>query len=410
MPQSDNPGSDAAVSLDTLTNPAEDEITLQFEQSDRSELQVPEAVLLRPEAVPLSSLPALEAKRSVQGGSSPLRQSPGSHRARRDSESDKRSGSVSVRSGGSGSYSGYSRVSYASSSTPALHGAWIKRNRLGWRHIVTGAIYYNDREPEHAGPSADDIPDGWTASLARSTEEIFEYEHSATNIVIEVPPKSLPEDVIKQFEVAASYGGLPEHCRAELEDDCINYYINNESDACPRTWHSSKHPKVVEDEIKAYLADLKVDYTRRPEVTLLTSGQELPVDVRTADLSKMSGILKVTDIDKPLIAQLVAAFPEATLLSFFIVCYFLLRTSHEDEATKELAQQIQGWYWMTHRGTFNDRYWVGKHYDLIHDDDRDKLHFGYAQCLTMRRNKADVDTVVRLSIFEFSTELGECSH
>jgi hypothetical protein len=94
-------------------------------------------------------------------------------------------------------------------------------------------------------------------------------------------------------------------------------------------------------------------------------------------------------------------------MSFFIICHLLLATLHEDEATKELARQTQGWWWMSIRSETNDPCWSGHHYDIIHDDESSMLHFGFAQYLRGQSNLQTNTSTTRLSVFEVTPDLGE---
>jgi len=302
---------------------------------------------------------------------------------------------------------GQRHVSSSEVLSPALQNAWVRIEPGCWRHVVTNELLdlrdSSHEYPERLGPSADDIPEGWKAKLDSQEEEIWKYQHCDTGVLFDVPPKFLPEDVIKQLDVAASHGNIPEYiyCRALFEDDCIKY----ENFDHPMEWVTTKHPKIIENEMKAYLDNLKANSTKRPEVTLLAGGQELPVDVQTSEIRQLSGILVVTDIGRALVSRLLVAYPEYPLLPFFIFRHFLLRTLNEDETAKELVRQVQGWYRMFEYDGYIDRSWAGNHYDAIHDSDRCKVHFGYAQYLSTRPTGAHMGVVVRLSIFRISTKL-----
>lgn len=385
----------------------QNEVTIQFEESG---LQVPEAALLRPQTEPLSSLPALEARRNFESRARPVQHGPEPDDAQQTTEPNRRSGSFgSDRSDGGVEHDLQNSASSSRASSLALNIAWEREgiNSYRYRHIVTGEVFcdkHSCNAPQQPGPSADDIPDGWRARLRYESEEVWEYVHCTTGIVIDVPPKSLPGDVIRQFKLAALHGDIPRYCKALFEDDCIKYERDREY-SHPVQWSTTKHPKIIENEMKAYLDNLKTNHTQRPEVTLLAGGQELPVDFQTAEIRQLSGTLVVTDIDRALVSCLLVAYPEDPLLPFFIVCHFLLRTLNEDETAKELVRQVQGWYRMFEYGGDIDRPWAGNHYDVIHDGDRCKVHFGYAQYLSIRRIGAHTGVVVRLSIFRISRKL-----
>jgi hypothetical protein len=291
-----------------------------------------------------------------------------------------------------------------------VHAAWFMvQKNYKYRHVVTGEIFtHYSKRPEKPGPSSDDIPKGWDAKLRSEYEEVWEYVHRKTRTVIDVPPRTLPEAVIKQFDVAASHGDVPEHCQGQLDDGCLKYKISNPSKSCPREWRTTKHPKIIEEDMQEYLANFHADSLKPTEATLLTKGgQRLSVDLEDIDLSKLSGILLVTDVDKALINRLIVDSPNPSQMSFFIAFYLLLRTLHNDEATKELAQQVQGLYWMSTRGDHDGNMWPGPQYDIMCDHQRTTLYFGFAQYLSSRLIQGDETDVTRLSIFEVTRNLSE---
>lgn len=377
-------------------------ITMQF---DSDELQVPNAALLRPRSAPRLSVPALEARRSFEDGIRSAHPGPrsvsaqgwfGSFEGNRSAnwdEDDRRS-----------------HMSRSGASPPALHSAWSKtNNQHTYRHIVTGEIFYHSKkQPEKPGPSADDIPEGWEARLVSDHEEIWEFRHQSTGTIIDVPPTSLPDAIRKEFDVAASYGDVPRHCQGQLEGDHIEYKITNPSTLCPTQWRTRKHPKIIEDEMKEYLASTTAHTTRPPQVTLLTQeGNQESVDLEKHNLSRMSGILVITDINHSLISRLCAENRHVPLILFFISCYFMLRTLHEDTATKELAREIQGWFWMSERSDNDEYSWEGTYHDVMYDEKLSVLHFGYEQypdgCISPQKELA----VVRLSTFNVSRRLSK---
>lgn len=232
--------------------------------------------------------------------------------------------------------------------------------------------------------------------------------HRKTRTVIDVPPRTLPEAVIKQFDVAASYGDVPKHCQGQFDDGCLKYKISNPSKSCPREWRTTKHPKIIEEDMQEYLANFHADSSKPAEATLLTKGgQRLSVDLEDIDLNRLSGILLITDIDKALINRLIVGSPNPLQMSFFIAFYLLLCTLHKDETTKELARQVQGLYWMSTRGDHDGNMWPGPQYDIMCDHQRTTLYFGFAQYLSSRLIQGDETNVTRLSIFEATRNLSE---
>lgn len=160
--------------------------------------------------------------------------------------------------------------------------------------------------------------------------------------------------------------------------------------------------------MQKYLAHIQADCTKPAEATLLAKGgQRLSVDLEDIDLNQMSGILLITDIDKALINRLIADSPNASRMSFFIAFYLLLRTVHKDETTKELAQEVQGLYWMSARGDYDGNIWPGPQYDVMCDHQRTTLYFGSAQHVSSRPIQGDETNVTRLSIFEVTRNLSE---
>ena len=157
-----------------------------------------------------------------------------------------------------------------------------------------------------------------------------------------------------------------------------------------------------------YLADIYTDCTKPAEATLLaTGGQRLAVDLEDIDLNQMSGILLITDIDKALINRLIVDSPDASHMSFFIAFHFLLRIIHKDETTKELAQEVQGLYWMSVRGDNDGDMWPGPQYDIMCDPQRTTLYFGSAQYVSSRPTQGDESDVIRLSVLEVTRNLSE---
>lgn len=291
-----------------------------------------------------------------------------------------------------------------------VHSAWVMvENNYNYRHVVTGEIFtHHLKRPEQPGPSSDDILKGWDARLRSENEEVWEYVHRQTRTVIDVLPRSLPEAVIKQFDVAATYGDVPEYCQGQLHDGCLKYKISNPSNTCPREWRTTKHPKAIEKSMHKYLADIHADCTKPAETTLLAKGgQRLEVDLKDINLNQMTGILFITDIDKALINRLIVDSPDALHMSIFIAFYFLLRTVHKDETTKELVQEVQGLYWMSVRGDDDGEMWPGPQYDIMCDHQRTTLYFGSAQYPSSRPTQGDETDVTRLSIMEVTRDLSE---
>lgn len=430
--------------LHTSTSPGPSKESTEHQQRQatmqiqESELPAPGPALLRPLPVSLPSLTALEAgrksasttalnsghpagrstslkdkrgrPRSLNAASNPVHDDLGYHGRRRLSDSRKRSGHFPDSISDDGTYCRKSHVSDDDSSIPQLHTAWARTDIPDqYRHLATGVLYWNGgKMPEKPGPSSDDILEGWEPELASEDEETWNYVHRATGTVIETPPKDLTDAIIKEFDLAASYGDVPEYCQGLFEDGRIMYKITNPSKRCPSEWRTIKHPKIIVDDMKAYLANFTADFDTPAEVTLLTGdGQELHVDLETSDLDKLSGILLVKNIDQPLISRLHDLDPQNDVLTFFIVCHFLLRTFHDDEATKELSREVQGWFWMSERGESDGYFWTGDHYDVIHDDERCRLHFGYVQYLSSRLTLPNDAALLRLSTFNLSPYLGE---
>jgi len=398
IPQSDSPKDDAATSTDLSRVPVEkqqDDVKMQFEQSE-----------------PLPSLPALEVKRTSEGGTGSVHHSSGSDGAHQIPELDRESDSPSGRSDDGFQGDRRSYASSAQASSPAFHSAW---ERIGfsdrYRHIVTGQIFKDHgNAPQKPGPSADDILEGWKAKLASKDNETWGYVHRATGIVIDVLPDFLSEAVRKEFDVAASYGQVPKYCQGQLEGGHIVYKSIHPSVLCPKKWRTTKHPKIIEGEMKEYLANIDAHTTTPAEAMLLTKdGQQLSVDLESCDISQMTGILLITDIDGALINRVCACQNPMSVTSFFIICHFLLRTLHEDEATKELAQQVQGWFWMSMRKKGHGFIWLGDHYDVIYDDTTALLYFGPVQYLDSHPTPPIETDFVRLSLLELSKKLSEYS-
>jgi hypothetical protein len=142
-------------------------------------------------------------------------------------------------------------MSHAGASTTTLNKAWVKRRKqpYEYRHLVTGAIYRNSKSsPTLTGPTAQDIPDGWKAKLTNSGSEEWTYEHIATRLV-HANPICLPEDTVEAIKIAASHGELPQFCQACLEHGRIKYKITSPDDRCPEEWRTSKHPRLIENEM-----------------------------------------------------------------------------------------------------------------------------------------------------------------
>jgi hypothetical protein len=404
---------DAIDSPEHSTMPSEDQhhhFTMQFE---RSELQEPEAALLRPQAAPLPSLQVLEARRNFEDGSNTGQHGPEYACAQQTSAPETQSGSSgSVENDDDTESERESHTSNLEALFPKLHSAWVMIEgdyEYMYRHLVTGEIFRHPwKRPEKPGPSSDDILKDWDAKLRSDDEEVWEYVHRKTRTVIDVPPRSLPEVVIKQFDVAASYGDVPRHCQGQLDDGCLKYRISNPSKSCPRKWRTPKHPKIIEEDMQRYLADVHADLTKPVEATLLTKGgQRLSVNTDDIDVNQMSGILLITDVDKARISQLIVNAPDASEMPFFIAFHLLLGTLHEDEATKELAQQVQGLYWMSTRNEDDGDVWPGPQYDIVCDRQSTTLYFGFAQYLSNDPIQRDGTDVTRLSIFAVTRDLSE---
>lgn len=437
--ETDSPRDNSRAPPNLPQESAEDQqhhITMAF---DRTELQAPQPAFLRPRPVSLISLPKLEARRKsasattaksipedVRPSSSsarradsrsstndeldPVQRDPGCHGGQSDSASSKPSGSFHDSIPDAADPDRLAHLSYGESLFSGLHSAWVSTDEpSSYRHLATGEVFRHQwKVPNQPGPSADEIPKGWEAKLASEDEETWNFVHCATGTVIDTPPKDLAETVIKQFDLAASYGNVPEYCQGHLEDGRIMYKITNPSRLCPTEWRTAKHPKIIEDDMEAYLANFRANSNSQAEATLLTkNGQRLPVDLGMTDISQMSGILLITGLDKAMTSVLCAAQPRLPDISFFVISHLLLRNFHEDEATKELECQVQGWYWMSRRKTESWAWRGGSHYDVKHDDERCRLHFGYAQYLDSRLTLPNDTALVRLSLHGVSRKLSK---
>jgi hypothetical protein len=241
------------------------------------------------------------------------------------------------------------------------------------------------------------------AKLATKSEEKWIYVHRATKTVINTPPRSLPEAVIKEFDVAASHGMVPQYCQGHLEDGRIFYKINNPSTIFPRSWRTLRHPGIIEADGKAYLAAYDSHASKPAKATLLTaSGQTLPINLRLANLNGMSGTLLIEDVDKDMIGNLCWAFQRIPVIPFFIFCHLVYKRLHD---IQDLEEELMARYWMSHRGTSDEVCWVGAHYDVFHDYDRGKVHFGVSQLLNSSHAPPEPLDVIRVSMFSISTRL-----
>lgn len=205
------------------------------------------------------------------------------------------------------------------SQTP-LHDAWVASKRPGqYRHVLTGAIYYNKRwkAPRFSGPTAQDIPEGWKARLLDSHEESWSYEHIATGIS-HGKPASLPKHVLEKFGVATKYGRIPDYCQALLlEDGRIAYAPGRYRSSMPAVWHTLEHPEFLKSKIQAYLNNYEIR-SGTAEAVLFTGSQSRPVSIEDLDLSKLSGTLLVKDMDNGWIKRLTQE-GRADMLHFLVL-------------------------------------------------------------------------------------------
>jgi hypothetical protein len=238
---------------------------------------------LRPQYLPLPPSPAFEVRRSFESGTGSVHHGSGSAISQQVARLKRRPESFGSDKSDYGSQD--DRWSYASSfraSPRVLHRAWTTtEDDYKYRHIVTGEIFHHRwREPEKPGPLADDIPEGWTAQLVSEDEEDGVYVHNTTLTVIDVPPESLPEAIMKQFDLAATHGKVPQYCQGQLEGGQLMYKCINPSRWCPNKWRTAKRTEVIENEMNHYLANMKSDPSTPATVTFLAkSGQQIPFDL-----------------------------------------------------------------------------------------------------------------------------------
>lgn len=132
-----------------------------------------------------------------------------------------------------------------------LNAAWAETEKPGrYRHLLTGAIFQHPTgmliAPRSSGPTAQDIPEGWTARLLEHLiEEKWIYKHGATGI-IHNQPASLPGHTLERIAVASQYGKIPDSCHAQLlEDGQIAYVPGSYDSDSPPTWYTLEHPKFL---------------------------------------------------------------------------------------------------------------------------------------------------------------------
>jgi hypothetical protein len=206
------------------------------------------------------------------------------------------------------------------SQTPLQH-AWVasKRRPGRYRHVLTGAIYYNQsgKAPRFSGPTAQDIPEGWKARLSDSHEESWSYEHSATGIRHD-KPASLPKQTLEKFAVATTYGEIPDRCQALLlEDGSIAYAPGRYHYLNPPSWYTLEHPKFLKYKIQAYLNNYEIR-SGTAKAVLFTGSKNRPVGIEDLDLSKHSGTLLIKDMDHNWIKRL-AQYDSVDMLQFLIL-------------------------------------------------------------------------------------------
>jgi plasmid stability protein len=296
-------------------------------------------------------------------------------------------------------------ISHAGASTTTPNKAWVKRRKQPheYRHLVTGAIYRNSNSPPlSTGPTAQDIPDGWKAKLTNSGSEEWTYEHIATRLV-HANPACLSEDTVEAIKIAASHGELPRFCQACLEHGRIKYKITSSNG--PEKWRASKHPRLIENEMQAFLTTYEARSRRPAKATLLTKGgQHLPISPESFNLTEEVGTLLIEDIDQAWINFLNSIVHEiySTQLPFFIFGHIAFDEIRESDAMKNLAQQVKGRYWMSREDDSRSP----SQCDVIFDEEGGKLHFASPSYLAM--NMLEDVKAVRISTFPLSEQLSKC--
>jgi hypothetical protein len=208
---------------------------------------------------------------------------------------------------------------------------------------------------------------------------------------------------VEAIKAAASHGELPRFCQACLERGRIKYKITS-SDG-PEKWRTSKHPRLIENEMQDFLATYEARSRRPAKATLLTrGGQRLPISPESFNLTEEVGILLVEDIDQAWINFLNSIVQEIhpTQLPFFIFGHIVFDEIHESDAMKNLAQQVKGRYWMSREDDFRSF----SQYDVIFDEEGGKLRFASPSYLAM--NMLEDVKAVRISTFPLSEQLCKC--
>jgi hypothetical protein len=387
-------------------------------QLPRTELRGLESALLRPEHAALPALPSSEMKRKSTETKSPRNKSPSlasvSSDVGQDIRPDSRGADEQVEqhtldTGSRSKSFGVEKANEprARASTPSLNPAWVKAEGSEYRHLVTGAIYHSRGDaPVSIGPTVEDIPEGWKAKLVERTSEQWTFEHIATRFT-HADPRILPEATMEAFKVAASHGEVPGLCQANLEHDRIVYqYTCPGPEACdipqcPVGWQMFRHPKLVETDIKAFLANYEAQSSRPTRATLLTSGGlQLPTTPDSDQLAENARVLLIEDIDMVWINYLCSTC-ESKFMPFFILGHLLFDTVHESGAVKDLVEQTKGWYWMSMEPTgVNNR----SQYDVIHNEEGGRLHFVTPESLA--RHEWENLEVIRISTFSAASALG----
>lgn len=292
------------------------------------------------------------------------------------------------------------------SSGTVLNSAWVSAEDVGgYRHRVTGAIYRNNGKiPQEPGPTANDIIDRWEAFLSDESKENWKYRHHTTGVVIDSPPTSLPAAVTREIDAAASHGKMPKYCQAFIENGLVGYRITHPDAIYLASWRMFRHPKLVEDDMKAFLANYGVNPSRPAKATFITdAGQHLPVNLDAGTFSGNSGILLVEDIDQACIKFLCATFSDGKFLPHLILGHLLFDQQHQSEAEKKLADQVQGLYWMSLDGEF---IWHNGHHDVLHDGEDGKLHFEVDRYSVIHSALFDDLEIIRVSTMDISFDFG----
>lgn len=328
----------------------------------------------------------------------------------RDGSTSPDTGSAHSRTSQDGGFQGQANVDGRDQqqrrSGTVLNSAWVSAEDVGgYRHRVTGAIYRNNGKiPQEPGPTANDIPDGWEAFLSDESKETWKYKHHTTGVVIDSPPTSLPAAVTREIDVAASHGKMPKYCQAFIENGLVGYKVTHPAVSYAAGWRTFRHPKLVEDDMKAFLANYGVNPSRPAKATFITAaGHHLPVNLDAGTFSGESGILLVEDIDQACIKFLCATFSDRKFMPHLILGHLLFDQQHQSEAEKKLADQVKGLYWMSLDDQF---FWYNAHHDVFQDGEAGKLHFGVHQHSVRDRTLFDDLEIIRLSTMNTAFDSG----